>query len=499
MPTQQARCGKTLAGTLLILLASGLATASAANITQITPREASRGEVLTVLGDFTPQQGNQDVYYSPKIDGHRRPGRTNMRVVSWSPTAIQVQVPVDLPAAESYALWVISPDARSGANWMSFTLKGPAPPVVRGGDFPMPRLDSVHPDTARPGGEVDVYGDFQKPPNARPRIILVNLHGVPVERYLETVFWTDRRARIRVPDGLMGGDFRVFVRWTNILDSNNGQMHARESNRLQLVIRTTAEDGWERGRPHILAIEPPGEVRAGSVVDILGEDFGEQGRKKIAITPFRYHPLNEASDRPPLLDVISWSDVRIRARLPADLPRNEYFLFIYWSRDYEDRSNALSLRVIAAGGGGGGSSGILPFGAGGPAGGGGSRNPAPPAEAAGGGTRPQTVPFVTNSDMTIERVTFLHQADSRIMLLSGRRFGTVQGQKIVSLNRQGTRQTAQVVSWSDREVRVRVPAGLPVGEYRVLVYYDRSLATSSNSQQVRLGADPPPPARGRSG
>jgi len=292
-------------------------------------------------------------------------------------------------------------------------------------------------------------------------------------------------------------------------------MRPRESNRLQLVVRSTDQRRWERGDPRILAIEPAGVINAGGVIDILGENFGAQDRKHIAITPYRYHPLNSQRDWPGVMQIISWSDTTIRARLPANLQSAPHYVFIYWSRDYEDRSNQVTVQVRAAGGAGAGAgAGILPVGQ--------SRrqpappaqsandtrrDPAPPAEAAGRGPRPKAVPFVTNSGMMIERVTFQRQSGSQVLALGGRRFGTVQGSKIVSLNRNGTRHTVQVVSWGDHEVRVRVPANLPAGQYRMLVYYDHSLVTSSNSQKITLGEagppvvrrPPPPPARGSRG
>jgi hypothetical protein len=113
-----------------------------------------------------------------------------------------------------------------------------------------------------------------------------------------------------------------------------------------------------------------------------------------------------------------------------------------------------------------------------------------------------TIPIVTQSGMTIVSVTVTGLAGSQTLILHGRRFGTVRGEKIVSLNLNGRRYSAEVSRWMDNEVRV--PANLPAGEYRVLVYYDASREVSSNSQPVRLGRvdppvvrrQPPPPARG---
>jgi hypothetical protein len=44
----------------------------------------------------------------------------------------------------------------------------------------------------------------------------------------------------------------------------------------------------------------------------------------------------------------------------------------------------------------------------------------------------------------------------------------------------------QVVSWSNEVIRARVPRTLMPGNYRVLVYYDDSFRTSSNSLPVTI-------------
>ncbi|MHB9081498.1 MAG: hypothetical protein ACYC3X_28845 [Pirellulaceae bacterium] len=315
-------------------------------------------------------------------------------------------------------------------------------------------MDRIHPDTAHPGDEVDIYGDFHKPAHAAPRVMLVNRHGIPVERSLSTSIWTDRRIRARVPAGTIGNDYQIFVRWVNIVAPGADlRPRPRESNRLQLIVRTTEPAGWEHGDPRIIAIEPPGAVPAGSVIDILGTDFNARGRRNIAITPYRSHPFNGLSDSAPVLQILSWSDTRIRARLPANLQTAEHFVFMYWGVDYyDDRSNQVSLQVQATGGAGGGASFL-------PAGGNhrqpapparaandvdrdpapparaahhADRDPAPPARAANGAARnsaplPMMVPFVTQGGMTIEHVTVQGLPGSQRLILQGRRFGTVQG------------------------------------------------------------------------
>ncbi|MHB9081499.1 MAG: IPT/TIG domain-containing protein [Pirellulaceae bacterium] len=106
---------------------------------QLTPSVASRGEVLTIIGEgFGAQQGNQQVFYSRKIDGHIRRGRETMRVISWSDTTVRVQVPL-LPAqADSYVLYVTPPNRDAFTNTRSFSGGSQRLPLRRAGTYRAP-------------------------------------------------------------------------------------------------------------------------------------------------------------------------------------------------------------------------------------------------------------------------------------------------------------------------------------------------------------------------
>jgi hypothetical protein len=67
-----------------------------------------------------------------------------------------------------------------------------------------------------------------------------------------------------------------------------------------------------------------------------------------------------------------------------------------------------------------------------------------------------------------------------IFTIRGRNLGTTQGSKIPSINR-GRAYQLRVLSWLSTRIRVRIPPDLPSGNYKVLIYYDASYRTSSNS------------------
>jgi len=125
------------------------------------------------------------------------------------------------------------------------------------------------------------------------------------------------------------------------------------------------------------------------------------------------------------------------------------------------------------------------------------RQPPPPARR-GDPTRPDP-PTVTTSGMFIEQVDPGEAFPGLVINIRGSHFGSHPGAKVVGINRGSVNQ-ARVVSWSDQLVQAVLPSGLPPGDYRVLIYYDGTLGTSSNSVPLRVfaggqdraGAHPPP-------
>ena len=79
-----------------------------------------------------------------------------------------------------------------------------------------------------------------------------------------------------------------------------------------------------------------------------------------------------------------------------------------------------------------------------------------------------------------------------IFVINGNDLCGSQGDNIPSINR-GHANALEVLSWSDTEVRVRIPADLPAGCYKVLIYHDDSYRTSTNSLNFMI-TDAPRPA-----
>ena len=113
------------------------------------------------------------------------------------------------------------------------------------------------------------------------------------------------------------------------------------------------------------------------------------------------------------------------------------------------------------------------------------RQPPPPAVPA----RPRVIPdpphYYTGGGMLIDSVNPRAATVGDIIAIRGERFDSFQGNKIVAIN-QGRVNPARVLSWSDNLIRVRIPNYLNAGSCRVLVYYDDSFRTSSNSVELDI-------------
>ncbi|UCH97273.1 MAG: IPT/TIG domain-containing protein [Candidatus Aminicenantes bacterium] len=88
--------------------------------------------------------------------------------------------------------------------------------------------------------------------------------------------------------------------------------------------------------------------------------------------------------------------------------------------------------------------------------------------------------FTACNAMTLTSTSPTRGTSGDIFTIYGSNMGSSQGSKTPSINR-GRAYFLEVLSWSSTEVRVRIPPGLPAGNYKVLIYYDDTYRTGSNS------------------
>jgi len=204
----------------------------------------------------------------------------------------------------------------------------------------------------------------------------------------------------------------------------------------------------------------------GETIEITG-DFGAlQGNKVVMI----FRVINRQPVR--YIMRVDWSAHRIRARLPNDLAPDQYLVFVYYAGRPFWASNK---RAVTIRGGRGERSGDGPrYGA--------DRNT---ERAAVPQNRGGPAPTPNAGGMLIEHIKpdSTHPGDTIDIL--GVHFGSRPAGKIVAIN-LGRVNRAKVLHWSDNRIKARVPNGLAPGEYRVLIYYDNSFRTSSNSLPLSI-------------
>lgn len=93
--------------------------------------------------------------------------------------------------------------------------------------------------------------------------------------------------------------------------------------------------------------------------------------------------------------------------------------------------------------------------------------------------------------MNLNNIAPTRGAVGELFTIVGSDFGAVRGRQIASINR-GRVNPLTVVSWSNTRIRVRIPAGLAAGNYKVLVYYDNTYRTSTGSVDFWVTAAPVP-------
>lgn len=96
---------------------------------------------------------------------------------------------------------------------------------------------------------------------------------------------------------------------------------------------------------------------------------------------------------------------------------------------------------------------------------------------------------VATNGMYIRKVTPQSGRPGTVITIRGNGFGATAGTRLVSLNLCRA-YPMPVLRWSNTLIRARVPKGLFNGVYKVLIYYDRSYRTSSNSIDFRVTGAP---------
>lgn len=316
-------------------------------ITSIDPPAPRLGDLVTITGtDFGSEAGASAVTLvraAPRSGGNFEADtrRLPLPIVDWRADRILVLVR-GVPAG-SYSLAIREYPLRASvrgreSNALTIALSvsppDPPPPPVAGGLRPpmAPSLGLVHPELARPGDPLDLYGEFPSPDPSLDQVFLVPGTGVPAGQAprlttLRVVEIFRPHARTHLPGpGLPAGEYFVSI----------GRELPFRSTARRIVVRSTTPADWEHESWLPGSRSVSWRLRAavskvgleGRDVDVLGHHFGaSQGQRAVMFDTeqgledvrFNLRHLGDpgAPIRPEHLaeHVVLWSDTRIRVRL----------------------------------------------------------------------------------------------------------------------------------------------------------------------------------------
>lgn len=234
--------------------------------------------------------------------------------------------------------------------------------------------------------------------------------------------WFDDYILVRIPHDLEADDYLLRI-W----DRDKRQ----SSNTFKVTIVDDANE-----RMHITNVSPK-PVNAGAELRIIGDHFGDQMNDRVGILK------GSASFT---LDVNQWSNTLIRARVPPGTAPGRYDLHFYAVPSMKEVSNTLVVTVERV-------ERIL------------GRKPA--------------------QAMRLDDVAPDAVSPGQTLIIRGDHFGMRQDARVVGLSR-GKLHRLQVLEWSEQRIRARIPLGIDPGDYRVLVYADSTLASSSNTLTLTI-------------
>ncbi len=246
----------------------------------------------------------------------------------------------------------------------------------------------------------------------------------------------------------------------------------------------------------------PATTAPGEVVDIIGRQFGpSQGRKYVTI-----NRIVNRKAQPYSVEATFWSDNRIRVRVPAGIPSDDYLVVIYDGSPSRYSNN----KKLIIGRGGDTASGpryssddkyerasvgqrqTV------------NKKPWPTDQARTGDSRTDTrvadsgqgagdprrtrTDSISKGGMFIEDVVPIVATPGATIDIRGRDFGGTRDNKVVAIRSRDSIHVMKPLSWSDFAIRAQIPRDLEAGKYVVLVYYDESYRRGSNSKTIGLRA-----------
>ena len=426
-------------------------------LTNLSPTQVKAGDRLTLTGgNFGSRRGTGYVLF-----GSVRPSAGDY--VTWSDRRIVVKVPA---SARSGNVQVTTSNGTSGTRRLTISSG--------------PQITSVSPNQVRYGQTITIRGTAFGTSRGTSRVVF---HGGTQPNASQYVSWSDTQLRIRVPVGARTGNVQVIT--------------TRGSDTFRLTVTS----------PWISGISPQ-TAKSNNVVTVSGDNFGSsRGSSSVRIGSTT------------ITSFTSWTSRSIRFRIPRNTPPGNLTI-----RTTNGTSNPVRLNItspyltnlsptqVKAGdrltltGGNFGSrrgTGYVLFG---------SVRPSAgdyvtwsdrrivvkvPASARSGnvqvttsngtsGTRRLTI----SSGPQITSVSPNQVRYGQTITIRGTGFGTRRGTRRVVFFGGTQPNASQYVSWSDTQIRVRVPAGARTGDLQIVTTGGNSTARLTVTSPWVSGTSP---------
>lgn len=186
----------TVLAALLLLM---FLTDSTPRVEDVTPREYSDGDVLTITGEnFGERRGQSYV----SIAGRRV---TASGYLSWADTRIQVRIP-DFSIS---GLLVVHTEG-SESSGLLVRNQQDIPREHSSSRFDRPEFGNLSTDALTVGDVLVIEGRFLGEGRRQRSVVFTGAAGVPVRVDIDGIeLWTDREIRVRVPDGAASGPVSI--------------------------------------------------------------------------------------------------------------------------------------------------------------------------------------------------------------------------------------------------------------------------------------------------
>lgn len=182
------------------------------------------------------------------------------------------------------------------------------------------RIDQIRPAIVAPGGIMEIVGENLDNPNLAKVVFISRLAEASSNDFvnLAEVSWVDNhRIRVRIPATLPAGDYLVKV-------ENDASERRGRSNLQRVTIGVPGNDRPDHAKPAWPSAVIDRVTIFGKTLELQGKHFGlEQGKRSVTI-----HQSGGESYVDQDLEVLSWNDTFIQARLPVELQPGDYFVLI---------------------------------------------------------------------------------------------------------------------------------------------------------------------------